>query len=80
MGALWTIGAGVFAVFAILRQPEETDARIVVTDAQVEWLSQDFARLWNRQPPSLTVNHIYFSSDHGGEQTAPMRNGAECPA
>jgi hypothetical protein len=43
------IGIGCFAVFAIVHdsQPAGTDTRIVVTDSDAEWLSQDFARLWN---------------------------------
>ncbi len=56
------IGIGLFAVFAIVNdsQPAETDTRIVVTDSDAEWLSQNFARLWNRQPSAgplcLNVN------------------------
>ena len=54
------IGIGLFAIFAIVNdsQPAETDTRIVVTAADAEWLSQNFARVWNRQPTATELDHL----------------------
>lgn len=54
------IGVGLFAMFAIVddSEPTATDTRIIVTDADVAWLSQRFARQWNRQPSATEVDHL----------------------
>ena len=54
------IGIGLFAVFALVNdsQPSETDTRIVVTDSDADWLIQDFARTWDRQPSATEVDHL----------------------
>ena len=55
-----SIGVVLFAIFAIVddSDPMETDTRIVVTDADVAWLSQSFARQWNRQPSAIELDHL----------------------
>ena len=55
-----SIGVVLFAIFAIVddSDPMETDTRIVVTDADVAWLSQSFARQWNRQPSATELDHL----------------------
>ena len=54
------IGIGLFSVFALVNdsQPSETDTRIVVTHSDAEWLIQDFARTWNRQPTAADLDHL----------------------
>ena len=54
------IGVGLFALFAIVDDSElaETDTQIVVTDADVSWLSQRFERQWNRQPSATELDHL----------------------
>ena len=54
------IGIGLFAVFALVNdsQPADTDTRIVVTDSDADWLIQDFARTWDRQPSATEVDHL----------------------
>ena len=54
------IGIGLFSVFALVNdsQPSETDTRIVVTDSDAEWLIQNFARTWDRQPSATELDHL----------------------
>ena len=54
------IGVGFFALYAMVDDSElaGTDTRIVVNDADVAWLSQGFARQWNRQPSATELDHL----------------------
>lgn len=54
------IGIGLFSLFALVNdsQPSETDTRIVVTDSDAEWLIQNFARTWDRQPSATELDHL----------------------
>ena len=54
------IGIGLFSVFALVNdsQPSETDTRIVVTDSDAEWLIQNFARTWDRQPSATELDYL----------------------
>ena len=54
------LGLCLFAAYAVVNDESaiETDARIVVTASDLDWLRQNFVRQWNRSPSATELEQL----------------------